>query len=123
MNQAIVQMDQVTQQNAALVEESAAAAASMANQARELAGVVAAFRTVAASQGINAAHTPAAQAAPAPKVAAPAATWNGIERRGPHRATNVARPKFGSKPRLQKSSEPLLADARRTGTDDSWAEF
>jgi methyl-accepting chemotaxis protein len=37
-------MDQVTQQNAALVEESAAAAASMQEQAGKLAGVVGVFR-------------------------------------------------------------------------------
>ncbi|MDH6148749.1 methyl-accepting chemotaxis protein [Paraburkholderia sp. WSM4179] len=36
MSIAITQMDEVTQQNAALVEESAAAAASLADQARAL---------------------------------------------------------------------------------------
>jgi methyl-accepting chemotaxis protein-1 (serine sensor receptor) len=42
---AVVQMDQVTQQNAALVEEAAAAAESMQEQARGLAQVVSVFRT------------------------------------------------------------------------------
>jgi methyl-accepting chemotaxis protein len=37
-------MDQVTQQNAALVEEAAAAAASMQDQAAKLAEVVSVFR-------------------------------------------------------------------------------
>jgi methyl-accepting chemotaxis protein len=37
-------MDRATQQNAALVEESAAAAESLRRQADELVGVVAAFR-------------------------------------------------------------------------------
>ncbi|GAB3405016.1 methyl-accepting chemotaxis protein [Massilia agilis] len=45
INEAIVQMDQVTQQNAALVEEAAAAAASLQDQAVALAGTVAVFRT------------------------------------------------------------------------------
>ena len=36
VNQAIAQMDQVTQQNAALVEEAAAAADSMQEQAKQL---------------------------------------------------------------------------------------
>jgi len=36
VNQAVIQMDQVTQQNAALVEEAAAAAAALDEQAREL---------------------------------------------------------------------------------------
>jgi methyl-accepting chemotaxis protein len=44
VNQAIGQMDQVTQQNAALVEEAAAAAASMQEQAAQLAQVAASFR-------------------------------------------------------------------------------
>ena len=39
-----MQMDQATQQNAALVEEMAAAATSMQNQAQELVGTVAVFR-------------------------------------------------------------------------------
>ena len=40
---AVAQMDQVTQQNAALVEEAAAAAGSMADQARQLKAAVAVF--------------------------------------------------------------------------------
>jgi len=41
---AIMQLDQVTQQNAALVEESAAAAESLKSQAEQLSRVVAAFQ-------------------------------------------------------------------------------
>jgi methyl-accepting chemotaxis protein len=44
VNQAIVQMDQVTQQNAALVEEAAAAAASMEEQVRTLNSALAMFK-------------------------------------------------------------------------------
>ncbi|MDA8452399.1 methyl-accepting chemotaxis protein [Acidovorax sp. NCPPB 3859] len=43
INQAITQLDQMTQQNAALVEESSAAAGAMRDQARRLAEVVAVF--------------------------------------------------------------------------------
>ena len=43
VNQAIMQMDQVTQQNAALVEEAAAAAASLQDQADNLVQVVSVF--------------------------------------------------------------------------------
>lgn len=46
---AVNQMDQVTQQNAALVEESAAAAASLEDQARHLAEAVSVFRTTQVS--------------------------------------------------------------------------
>ncbi len=44
VNQAINQLDQMTQQNAALVEQSAAAAQSMREQSQRLAELVAAFR-------------------------------------------------------------------------------
>ncbi|MDB5754322.1 MAG: hypothetical protein JWR56_750 [Massilia sp.] len=44
VNEAIGQMDQVTQQNAALVEEAAAAAASLQEQAETLASVAAGFK-------------------------------------------------------------------------------
>jgi len=45
VNRAISQMDEVTQQNAALVEQAAAAAGSMADQAEHLSSAVALFRT------------------------------------------------------------------------------
>ncbi|WP_347555723.1 methyl-accepting chemotaxis protein [Robbsia sp. KACC 23696] len=44
VNQAVTQMDQVTQQNAALVEEAAAAAGSLADQAERLSVTVSAFK-------------------------------------------------------------------------------
>ena len=44
VNQAVSNLDQMTQQNAALVEESSAAALSMQEQARRLAEVVAVFK-------------------------------------------------------------------------------
>ncbi len=44
VNGSIVQLDQMTQQNAALVEESAAAAESLKDQAQKLAGAVGVFR-------------------------------------------------------------------------------
>jgi methyl-accepting chemotaxis protein len=65
VNRAIAQMDQVTQQNAALVEESAAASAAMRDQAGLLARTVGAFRLR---------ETPAQAGVPATRVAAPAVT-------------------------------------------------
>jgi methyl-accepting chemotaxis protein len=44
VGRAVTQMDQVTQQNAALVEEAAAAAASLQEQAGRLRGAIGAFR-------------------------------------------------------------------------------
>jgi methyl-accepting chemotaxis protein-1 (serine sensor receptor) len=48
VNQAVAQMDQVTQQNAALVEQAAAAAQSLQEQALHMQRAVAVFRTEAA---------------------------------------------------------------------------
>ncbi|WP_272492111.1 methyl-accepting chemotaxis protein [Massilia phyllostachyos] len=71
INTAVVQMDQVTQQNASLVEEAAAAAESLQEQAARLAGLVAVFKL----GGEAPASAPAAsmrRAAPATRLAAPA---------------------------------------------------
>ena len=61
VNQAIGQMDEVTQQNAALVEEAAAASASMQDEARRLSDAVGVFKLA----GNNAAATGARALAPA----------------------------------------------------------
>ena len=65
MNIAIVQMDQVTQQNAALVEEAAAATQSLQEQATELAATVSVFK-INVGPPANAAARPGR---PAPQVA------------------------------------------------------
>ncbi|NDP59369.1 MAG: chemotaxis protein [Oxalobacteraceae bacterium] len=51
VNQAIAEMDQVTQQNAALVEEAAAASETLQDQAANLVEVVSVFRLAEQSQG------------------------------------------------------------------------
>jgi methyl-accepting chemotaxis protein len=65
VNGAVVQLDQMTQQNAALVEQSAAAAESLKEQATRLASVVSGFRLGG--------EMPAARPAPAPAPVAPKA--------------------------------------------------
>ena len=47
VNLAVANLDQMTQQNSALVEESAAAAASLRDQAKDLLGAVQAFKLTA----------------------------------------------------------------------------
>ncbi|WP_233234711.1 methyl-accepting chemotaxis protein [Bordetella sp. LUAb4] len=87
VNRAVSQMDEVTQQNAALVEEAAAAAGSLQEQAQRLAEAVAVFKInqgqvieVAAQQLAApvaprmAAPRPAPAARPAARQAAPAVT-------------------------------------------------
>jgi len=58
INDAIIQMDHVTQQNAALVEQAAAASAAMQEQAGELVAAVAVFR-------LQEGHVPASHSQPA----------------------------------------------------------
>jgi methyl-accepting chemotaxis protein len=109
VGEAIGQMDQVTQQNAALVEESAAAAESLKGQAGALVQAVSVFKLAHGEPS----------AAPAAN-----ANWGGADRRGVTRAKNISRPAFGAKKTEAKKPEAELAPAR-TGTDDSgdWASF
>ena len=79
VNSAVIQMDKMTQQNAALVEQAAAAAKSMEDQTDSLAGMVAAFKLAdapepppqarrvaqAPAQPVRAAAAPARQSAAA----------------------------------------------------------
>jgi len=101
INLAIARMDEVTQQNAALVEQAAAAAESMQDQASALAQVVHVFRLDASEEA--AAETEEIPAAAAPRTAAPV-----VPARRP--ASVIPAPR------------PRLAAAVRTGTDD-WMEF
>ncbi|WP_313083218.1 methyl-accepting chemotaxis protein [Pulveribacter sp.] len=71
VGEAIVHMDQTTQQNAALVEQSAAASSSLRTQAGQLVQAVAVFKLAG---GAAAATPPAATAAPVPKAAPAPAT-------------------------------------------------
>ncbi|MDR6537591.1 methyl-accepting chemotaxis protein [Variovorax soli] len=70
INQAITQMDQVTQQNAALVEEAAAAAQSMQEQAGKLSQVVGTFKLDDDEAPAAPAPVVPVQVRPAPQVAA-----------------------------------------------------
>ncbi|MGQ3044594.1 MAG: methyl-accepting chemotaxis protein [Brevundimonas aurantiaca] len=69
VNTAVNQMDQVTQQNAAMVEQSTAASHSLAQEAQSLQASVARFKVGSAAQ---VAAAPARAPAPAPAPSAPA---------------------------------------------------
>ena len=71
VNQAIVQMDQTTQQNAALVEEAAAAAGALQEQAQQLQAAVQVFRVEAAVAPAALAE-PRSAGRPAHRIALPA---------------------------------------------------
>jgi len=70
VNQAIVQMDDVTQQNASLVEEAAAASESLRGQADKLQSMVEFFRLPDAAAATTSMRTlpPVARATPTPRL-------------------------------------------------------
>jgi len=115
VGEAVSQMDQVTQQNAALVEESAAAAASLNSQAHALVEAVAFFKLD---------HHAGTALAQAPRLRAAAIeTPKFVERRGPNRATNVTRPQFGTRKSAAAAPAESAAPVKpATGTDD-WENF
>ncbi|KIF83101.1 methyl-accepting chemotaxis protein [Noviherbaspirillum autotrophicum] len=81
INQAIAQMDEVTQQNASLVEQAAAASEAMQEQAGHLVQVVGAFKISGTHAGaVPKARTPKPAARPQPARLASAAT---MARRAP----------------------------------------
>ncbi|KRB17189.1 methyl-accepting chemotaxis protein [Achromobacter sp. Root170] len=90
VNRAVSQMDEVTQQNAALVEEAAAAAGSLQDQAQRLAEAVAVFKINAGEVIEVPARQLAQQHRPAARVAAPEAA--GTPARAPEPASAPAAP-------------------------------
>ncbi|MGB6355493.1 MAG: methyl-accepting chemotaxis protein, partial [Steroidobacteraceae bacterium] len=81
VNKAITMMDDVTQQNAALVEEASAAAQALTEQASSLTQLIARYRVGEGSEVAQAAVKEAPRAAARPASAAPPL----VERRSPNR--------------------------------------
>ncbi len=132
VGEAVSQMDQATQQNAALVEESAAAAESLKAQAQQLVQAVAVFKLAHAAHGAHGTYGAhgahgtqgGAEHAAVAMLTTAAASWQGGERRGPQRAHNVTRPKFGAKAKPAAAAPAAEAAPLRTGTDNSeWTDF
>jgi len=88
VNQAIAEMDKVTQQNAASAEESSSAASELNGQAEELAAMVGAFQL---SQGRSARTVKPAVHAPARRGALPARATPGAGRANGHAKAPVRR--------------------------------
>ena len=102
VNNAITSMDEVTQQNAALVEQAAAAAESLVDQAVSLIDVVNAFQLSNSKQTNN---------------------YSGNRRQtsSPMREASAYSAKL--KPSSGKMVRSIKKTPIRTGTDDSWEEF
>jgi methyl-accepting chemotaxis protein len=105
VNGAVTQLDEMTQQNAALVEQSAAAAESLKDQASKLADVVRSFR-------LDAAHDQLSHAAPAPK-------------RPSHRPAPVSTPPraIAAPPQAPAPARAAPAAATVASADTDWESF
>ncbi|MCS3506161.1 methyl-accepting chemotaxis protein [Achromobacter sp. JUb104] len=151
VNRAVSQMDEVTQQNAALVEEAAAAAGSLQEQAERLVQAVAVFK-INAGEVIEVPARQLAQQAPpprAPRVAAPAPAKAPVDapaeapaRSAPAvRLTHAARAKPAAAAEGATAARPLrrpaprpaapageakpapAASRRQAPSDDDWESF
>ncbi|HJV84563.1 MAG TPA: methyl-accepting chemotaxis protein, partial [Noviherbaspirillum sp.] len=98
INRAIAEMDEMTQQNASLVEQAAAAAGSMQDQSSKLEQAVAVFKLDAAGQ-------PALQLSARPQAV----------------AATMKRPALQAKG--VSPSQVATASRRPSGSDDDWEEF
>jgi methyl-accepting chemotaxis protein len=119
INAAVANLDQMTQQNAALVEESAAAATSMNEQAARLSDVVRIFRV----DGSAAATAVAALPAPAlQRLAAPA--QKPVAARAAAPAKPVAAKPVTAKPAAAKPAAAKPAPVKAGGDDvGEWEAF
>ncbi len=130
VNLSIIEMDSMTQQNAALVEQAAAAAQSMQDQAGELTRVVSIFKLVEGEQQVAAfssaaaapvatstavAVRPAAVKRPAPPLKKPAVKKAAAASAAP--AASAASATSGS------SSAARPKKAASTAGNDEWEEF
>ncbi|WP_443115212.1 methyl-accepting chemotaxis protein [Herbaspirillum seropedicae] len=126
VNRAITQMDEVTQQNAALVEEAAAAAQSLQAQATNLVGAVSIFKIEAhqvAPAGKPASKpraAPPARPVTTPQVAAPAAP--AVTAAAPSSAASAPKsaPKLPPAP-PKAAAKPASSRAKDDAQD--WEEF
>jgi len=122
VNEAVTRLDQMTQQNAALVEESAAAAESLKDQAHRMTTVVANYRLDGMSDigfAAPSAHVPVAAKAiakaAAPKPAAKAAAKP---------ATAAAKPAAPKAAAMPAAPAPAaVAPAPASGASDEWESF
>jgi methyl-accepting chemotaxis protein len=111
VNNAITSMDEVTQQNAALVEQAAAAAESLVEQAASLMDTVGAFRLAG---GGNAYANPSNSRS--------TKSADSLERRASNSPMRASAP--ATKSATKPSSKPVSSFTAKTGTDDGeWEEF
>ncbi|SES21214.1 methyl-accepting chemotaxis sensory transducer with TarH sensor [Rhizobium sp. NFR03] len=120
VNTAVNQMDQVTQQNAAMVEEANAAGATLATEAARLKDLVARFQFGSASAGSYApAYVSSAPSQPVPRVKTPSRPALASVTR----AVPVASPARKMANTLARAFSGGSASATPAAAQDNWEEF
>jgi methyl-accepting chemotaxis protein len=125
VNRAVMQMDELTQQNAALVEEATAASQAMAEQVRGLNEMLARYQVMdggSAGSYTSSAHTSGTEAT------ARAAGAARSERRGASRpwvakSVKSAAAGLNAANATTSSSRKAVAQATANGADTDWREF
>jgi methyl-accepting chemotaxis protein len=133
VNRAVMQMDELTQQNAALVEQATAASQAMAEQVRGLNEMLARYRITEAA--FNSANTAALAATERPARESPVGTATTradsparAERRGAPRpwagkAVKSAAAGHGAAEAALSPARKAVANATGNGADTDWREF
>ncbi|REG58273.1 methyl-accepting chemotaxis sensory transducer with TarH sensor [Paraburkholderia sp. BL6669N2] len=116
---AVTQMDEVTQQNAALVEEAAAAASSLEDQAGKLRTAVAVFHLEESGYKAPVSTPPKRVAAPLRSVVARKVSHTRAEQPAPHAAVATKAPATTA----QAAAAPARAPAKAPGSDQDWETF
>jgi len=127
VNQAVSNLDQMTQQNAALVEESSAAATAMNEQAQRLAQVVSVFKVgqMAAMQPVRPMQTHAQPKAMAPVASRESAAPANTPVNTPAKAVvrQVARPEAAAPRPVSAKLESAVTKKTTAATEDDWESF
>ena len=118
VNKAVMQLDAMTQQNAALVEEASAASQSMAGQAKALHQMMAPYQVTAEAANNAAAAIAAAAESLRLTFAGPVSAPANAERRATGRPWSASE----TKATLPARSRPLKT-AVANGNDSEWKEF
>jgi methyl-accepting chemotaxis protein len=111
VNKAVMQMDEMTQQNAALVEQATAASQSMADQARDLTVMMEKYQV--GDSGVSVSRAPVT-----PKAHVQAVP----ERRGPNRPF-AAKPAAPTRAPVKPETPVAPVRAVANGNDADWREF
>jgi hypothetical protein len=106
VNKAVMQLDELTQQNAALVEQASAASQAMADQARELNSSMTRYQVNAVAASAMAPESMASAAQPAAERRKTSRPW------AANRVAPAAEPKARASSRLANGN-----------TDTEWKEF